>query len=229
MGRQGLSQIGPSLSQWERQPQPRQMPKFKLAFKFESKLAIALLLLGSIGTELATGKPAAALPGQKADDVAAWIQAHPTLQPALGERLRVHRTDTAAQRFTFEASRLSPGRSLEPGVVGEIRSEKIELFDIINGVTRERLEESLRVIYGADIYRDYAEAESIYTYPNADTFRASRNSPLLTFLEGELRQGDRYAYWVEVARNPAGVNYSGRITVLLPQDVAGLEAQLRDR
>lgn len=191
--------------------------------------AIALFLLGYTATETLTSQPAVALPGQKADDVAAWIQAHPTLQPELGERLRVQRTDTAAQRFLFEASRLPPGRSLEPGVVGEIRSEKIELFDIINGVTRERLEESLRVIYGPDLYRDYMEAAPVYTYPNADTFRQSRNSPLLTFLEGELRQGDRYAYWVEVARNPAGVNYSGRIIVLLPEDVTGLEAQLRDR
>ncbi len=191
--------------------------------------AIALFLLGYTATEITINQPATALPGQKADDVAAWIQAHPTLQPELGERLRVQRTDTAAQRFLFEASRLPPGRPLEPGVIGEIRSEKIELFDIINGVTRERLEESLRVIYGPDLYRDYREAQPVYTYPNANTFRQSRNSPLLTFLEGELRQGDRYAYWVEVARNPAGVNYSGRITVLLPEDVAGLEAQLRDR
>lgn len=191
--------------------------------------AIALFLLGYTATEIIVNQQAVALPGQKADDVAAWIQAHPTLQPELGERLRVQRTDTAAQRFLFEASRLPPGRPLEPGVIGEIRSEKIELFDIINGVTRDRLEESLRVIYGSDLYRDYMEAEPVYTYPNADTFRQSRNSPLLTFLEGELRQGDRYAYWVEVARNPAGVNYSGRITVLLPEDVAGLEAQLRDR
>ena len=220
MGKQGLDHVG----NLQAEPQRSQQSKHQ-----SMGVAIALLLLGCGVIEMLSQQRAVALPGQRADDVAAWIQAHPTLRPALGERLRVHRTETAAERFTFEASRLPPGRSLEPGVVGEVRSEKIELFDIINGVTRERLEESLRVIYGSDIYRDYAEAEPVYTYPNADTIRASRNSPLLTFLEGELRQGQFYAYWVEVARNPAGVNYSGRITVLLPEDVAVLETQLRDR
>jgi hypothetical protein len=51
-----------------------------------------------------------ALPGQRTEAVAAWINANPTLRPAIGNGLRVTRSSTPAQRFTFQASVLPPGR-----------------------------------------------------------------------------------------------------------------------
>jgi hypothetical protein len=184
-----------------------------------------------VATVLATAGQAVALPGQNVSEVEAWVRAHPTLRPAVGERLRVHRTDTPAQRFTFEASQLPPGRMIEPLQMGEIRSEKIELYDMINGVNRDRLAESLRVIYGQDIYQDFNRAQEIYVYPNPLAVAQARNqnAPLLAALEGELRLGDRYAYWIEVVSNPSGEQHSGRITVLKPQDLDALEIQLRNR
>ncbi|MGB3761410.1 MAG: hypothetical protein WBA07_34370, partial [Rivularia sp. (in: cyanobacteria)] len=45
---------------------------------------------------------ARALPGQPMEDVEIWIKAHPTLSPRSGERFLVTKTDTAAQRFSFQ-------------------------------------------------------------------------------------------------------------------------------
>lgn len=172
-----------------------------------------------------------ALPGQTADEVAAWIQANPTLRPGLGERLLVRKSDTPAQRFTFLASPIPPGLATPIGPIGLIRSEKISLFDLINGVSRDRLEESLRVIYGLDIYQDYAGARTVYQYPTPEMVAAGQrqNEPLLSLLQGELRLGNRYAYWVEVANTRGGRPQTGHISVLLPQHLDTLEAELRNR
>lgn len=179
---------------------------------------------------LGTGS-AVALPGQSVDEVTTWIQGHPTLKPSSGEKLLVRKAETPAQRFTFQASILPPGRIGSPANSALIRSEQITFFDIINGVTRNRLEESLRVIYGPEIYQDYEQARVAITYPGIEEINRSRNQPnqLLTALQGELRVGDRYAYWVEIVRNKRGLNYSGQLTVLERRDVTKLEAELRNR
>ena len=39
------------------------------------------------------------------------------------------------------------------------------IVDLINDVTEERLEESLRAIYGVDIFTDYRQAEVLLAYP----------------------------------------------------------------
>ena len=174
---------------------------------------------------------AMALPGQSVDEVKIWIQGHPTLQPASGEKLLIRKADTAAQRFIFQASILPPGRIGSPANAAFIRSEQISFFDIINGVTRNRLEESLRTIYGPEIYQDYEQARIVVTYPGVEEINRSRNQPnqLLTALQGELRMGDRYAYWVEIVRIKRGVNYSGQLTILEKRDVEKLATELRNR
>lgn len=189
-----------------------------------SLLSVGLLL--TLGANRTT-----ALPGQTADEAAAWIQANPTLRPGIGERLLVRKSDTAAQRFTFRASPIPPGLATPSQGLSIIRSERISLFDMINGVTQERLEESLRVIYGIDIYQDYSRARLVYRYPTPEMVAQARNqnAPLLALLQGELRLGDRYAYWVEVAQNRDGFAYNGQINVLLPQDLDTLEIELRNR
>ncbi|PSB07507.1 hypothetical protein C7B76_27920 [filamentous cyanobacterium CCP2] len=179
---------------------------------------------------LLPGRPASALPGQTVEEVAAWIQAHPTLQPASGETLLVRKTDTPARRFSFEAVTLAPGRA-EQGIGGIIRMEQMQLFDRINGVSRGRLENSLQVIYDADIFEDYQRARVVYRYPTPETFNAAQNqrSPLLASLRGEVRQGDRFAYWLEIAQTEDDTAYSGQITVFLVEDIEKLVQELQSR
>ncbi|MEA5620326.1 hypothetical protein VB711_21115 [Cronbergia sp. UHCC 0137] len=175
--------------------------------------------------------PSQALPGQTTEEVTTWIQAHPTLRPKSGEKLSVSKSDTAAQRFTFQASVLPPGKVTFTQDRGKIRTERISMYDAVNGMTSERLQESLRVIYGLDIYQDYNRAQVVYEYPNQSAINQARlaKTPIREALQGELRVGDRYAYWMEVAKPKEGKAFVGQITVLLKTDLDKLEAELRNR
>lgn len=172
-----------------------------------------------------------ALPGQTAADVVTWIKAHPTLRPNSGETLLIRKSDTPSRRFIFEASVLAPGRATTEGNKDIIRTERIELFDLIDGVTANRLQESLRVIYGLAIYQDFQRARVVYAYPSEAMVRQARNqaAPLEEALQGELRLGDRYAYWLQVAQPQQGKAITGHITVLLRSDLDKLEVELRNR
>lgn len=174
---------------------------------------------------------AQALPGQPTDDVETWIKAHPTLRPRTNERFLVTKSDTAAQRFSFQSSVLPPGRVTFSPDRSKIRSERISMYDAINGMSIERLVESLRIIYGLDIYQDYQRGRVIYEYPNPSAINAARfaRTPVREALQGELREGDRYAYWVEVAQPRNGKAYTGQMMVLLKSDLDKLETELRNR
>lgn len=184
----------------------------------------------SLGLSLLSGR-AQALPGQSPDEAVVWIQANPTLRPVRGEKLLVRKSDTPAQRFMFSALPLQVGRASSGSTGGIIRTEEISFFDMQNGVTRDRLQETLRIIYGPIIYQDYAQAKTLYTYPTQKTLDQSvnRDTPLLAAIQGEVREGDRYAYWLEVARQQNGFAYTGKITVFLKDDLPKLEAELRSR
>lgn len=189
--------------------------------KFSSVLWLVIML--------GVGAPAQALPGQTSDEVAAWIKANPTLRPSPGERFLVTKSSTAAQRFTFEATLLPPGRIKAAPNAGIIRSERLSLFDVLNGITLNRLQESLRAIYGLDVSQDFDRARVLYAYPSEAIIQQAitANKPLLASLQGELRQGDRYAYWLEIAQTPEGYAYAGRLTVFLKNDISKLEAELK--
>lgn len=175
--------------------------------------------------------PVKALPGESTEEVTTWIQAHPTLRPNSGEKLFVQKSDTAAQRFTFQASVLPPGRVQFTKNRSQIRTERMTMYDGINGITFQRFQESLRVIYGLDIYQDYSRAQVIYQYPNQSAINSARlaKTPLREALRGELRVGDRFAYWVEVPQPKTGKAITGQMTVLLKADLDKLEAELRNR
>ncbi|MBD2384637.1 hypothetical protein [Cylindrospermum sp. FACHB-282] len=175
--------------------------------------------------------PVNALPGQSTEEVTTWIQAHPTLRPKIGEKLFVQKSDTAAQRFTFQSSVLPPGRVEFTKNRSQIRTERMTMYDGINGVSFQRFQESLRVIYGLDIYQDYKSAQVIYQYPNQSAINSARlaKTPIREALRGELRVGDRYAYWVEIAQPKTGKAITGQITVLLKSDLDKLEGELRNR
>lgn len=172
-----------------------------------------------------------ALPGQQTEEVGAWIKAHPTLRPTPGERFFVQKSDTAAQRFIFQASVLPPGKVGFTKNRSTIRNERISMFDAINGMTFGRLEESLRVIYGLDVYQDYKRSQVVYDYPNQSAINTARfaKTPIREALQGQLRVGDRYAYWIEVAQPKQGKAFTGQMTILLKSDLDKLEAELRNR
>jgi hypothetical protein len=102
---------------------------------------------------------------------------------------------------------------------------------MINGVTPDRLKESLRVIYGPAIYQDYERASIVYDYPVPETIDLARrqNRPLLANQQGRLLLGERYAYWMEVTQTESGKAFNGQLTVFLKEDVDKLETELRDR
>lgn len=174
---------------------------------------------------------ATALPGQSTEEVETWIQAHPTLSPGSGERFLVTKTDTAAQRFSFQAMVSAPGRLTFSKNRSQIRTERISMYDAINGVTLDRLKESLRVIYGLDIYQDLKGAQLIYEYPNQSAINEARfaKTPVREALSGELRVGLRYAYWMEIAQAKNGKAFTGQMTVFLKSDLDKLEEELRNR
>lgn len=184
-----------------------------------------------VGVGLLVSSPAYAIPGQTVDEAAAWIQAHPTLQPGIGETLLVRKSDTPARRFTFEALTTSPGLATFEDTRGIIRTERLSLFDRTNGVSRTRLEESLQIIYGAEIFQDYQQANVVYQYPTLAIQEEAVNqaAPLMSALQGEVRMGDRFGYWVETAQNRDGSTHSGQFSVFLIDDVDKLVQELQTR
>ena len=186
-------------------------------------LPLALLISNSSG--------AMALPGQSTEEVETWIKAHPTLSPRSGERFLVTKTDTAAQRFSFQAMVSAPGKITFSKNRSKIRTERISMYDAINGMSKDRLKESLRVIYGLDIYQDFKGAQVIYEYPNQSAINQARfaRTPVREALKGQLRVGSRYAYWVEIAQAKNGKAFTGQMTVFLKSDLDKLEEELRNR
>jgi hypothetical protein len=199
------------------------------------KMAIATLFCMSL--PIGRNLPAAmALPGQRPDQVLDWIRTNPALRPTPQERLLVRKSDTPSRRFQFQASIVAPGltRIFSDGTGNRnlIRSEQISFFDIINGVSRSRLEEALRTIYDPEIMRDYATAKVVYSYPTPSMLERSRGrnaSAILRSLQGELRLGTKYAYWLELLQNGKGSANSGQITIFELEHLPRLEQELRDR
>jgi hypothetical protein len=189
---------------------------------FSGLIALVLILIQCFEVQ--------ALPGQKKETVAAWIAANPTLRPAMGDGLVVKRSDTPARRFTFQASILPPGRLSTAPRDNMIRSERFTFFDMVQGVTFARLEESLRALYGADIHQDFKQSQLVFSYPNRESEELSRrqNMPLVEARHGELRLGDRFAYWIEVTHTERGIAYNGQMTVFLKEYVDKMEAELRN-
>ena len=169
-----------------------------------------------------------AIPGDSVTNVEAWIQAHPTLRPAPTESLVVNRVDTPARRFTFRAMIFPVSGMAADGIElgGIIRTEQIMLVDTVDGVTANRLEESLRAIYDAVIYNDYRRARVLHSYPAGEGVALGEADVMR---QGELREGDRFGYWVDLTGAPGSFAYNGTITVFLKEDLPALQAQLESR
>ncbi|WOD38246.1 hypothetical protein [Nodosilinea sp. E11] len=168
-------------------------------------------------------QPTWAIPGQTTTLAETWIRNNTTLRPAARERLAINRLIAPGQRFTFQAS-VFPVSGVSPAIDRrQIRTERFSVVDHANPITPERLDESLRAIYGQEIFNDYRQAAVLLRYPP----RGARPAPgENVVLRGELREGDRFAYWQEIAYDRAGTAYLGRMAVFLKADLPALEAQL---
>lgn len=189
-------------------------------------LAIALKS-GSLALAALTliAHPGWALPGQTVNLTETWIRNNPTLKPRLNERLAINRLVAPGQRFTFQAS-VFPISGVVPNQdPRQIRSERFSLSDHANPITVDRLDESLRAIYGQEIFNDYRQATVLLRYPARGTRPASTDNPNLV-LRGEVREGERFAYWQEIAYDRAGTAYLGRMAVFVKDDLPALQAQL---
>ncbi|TVQ05770.1 MAG: hypothetical protein EA368_18750 [Leptolyngbya sp. DLM2.Bin27] len=180
-----------------------------------ASLAIATLALATA--------PGWAIPGQSVTLAEAWIRNHPTLRPSPGERLAINRLVAPGQRFTFQAL-IFPVSGVSPAVNRrQIRTERFSIVDHANPITPERLDESLREIYGLEIFNDYRRAAVLLRYP-ARGFRPAPDENLV--LRGEVREGDRFAYWQEIVYDRAGTAYLGRMAIFIKDDLPLLQAQL---
>lgn len=178
-------------------------------------------LIGSaIALVLMAPSPGWSLPGEAVDEVANWIYSNPLLPDGRRGSLRVSRSDIPGQRFTFVASKTLP---TQRGLgIGErrIRSEWLEVLDYNNGVTSERLIEAVRGIYGLDLYQDYRNAELIYDYvsPTGPTGQHQRR--------GQLWQGDRFGYWLELTERDGEEPVLGKLALILLDDIPTVQADL---
>lgn len=181
--------------------------------------------------------PTLAMPGQPTAVVAAWILGNQALEGVMGDGLSVRRSNGGSQTFEFTASIFPPGRlspmatrgsCATPVYRGLIRSETITVRDFINGVPLDRLEFGLRTVYGLDIYQDYRQASLLYAYPLPAGIDLGRRlgRPGTEGYRGEMRRGDRYAYWLEIAHTETGMAYSGQITVFLKEDLPKLVREM---
>lgn len=193
----------------------------------KKRIGLGLLALG-VGLPVVLCAGAGyGLPGHSVNEVKTWMQGHPTLRADSREGLRVHRADIPSRRFTFQASVFPVGgfqRSGDNAVwpvsnerrnFSTVRREEFVLVDYDQPVTTTRLEEALRTLYGPNTYADYRRAPSVYSYVSESGT-----------VQGEVRLGGLYAYWVEVTPNSDGVITTGRLNVLLLEDVDRLQDYL---
>jgi hypothetical protein len=186
-----------------------------------SKGVLGLLLWGCFSGV------AQAIPGESVSTVEAWIDAHPTLRPNPNERLVVNRADTPARRFSFRAT-VIPVTGLSPDLELRriIRTEETRLVDIVDGISKVHLEEAIRAIYDAAIYNDYRRAQIVYTYPDPASGAVTGES---AWRQGELREGDRFGYWIERIVDPNGFAAVGEVSVFLKEDLPQLQADLIEK
>ncbi|MEA5462992.1 hypothetical protein [Leptothoe sp. PORK10 BA2] len=194
-------------------------------------LGLGLLALGVGLPYWLSAHPSYGLPGHSVNEVKTWMQGHPTLRADSREGLRVHRADIPSRRFTFHASVFPVGgfqtaqadddiwASQGQRDFSTVRREEFTLVNYDQPVTLAGLEESLRTLYGPDTYADYRRAQPIYGY-GADASTA---------IQGEVRLGGLYAYWLELTPDANGVVTIGKLNVLLPEDVDRLQSYLQQQ
>lgn len=170
--------------------------------------------------------PSFALPGQSIPVAESWIRNNPTLSPAPNERLSIHRTPSPGQRFSFQASLFPVAGAMPANARRIIRTERFTLVDHANAITVDRLEESLRLIYGPQIFNDYRQGNVLFEYPSMTSPDGFNPDQANLTLVGAVRSGERFAYWYEMAYGETGTPYLGRMAVFLKEDLPLLRERL---
>lgn len=196
----------------------------------KKRIGLGLLAFGIGLPAWFSASPIYGLPGYSVNEVKTWMQGHPTLRADSREGLRVHRADVPSRRFTFQASVFPVGGFQQAGSndvlasssrqrdFSTVRREEFILVDYDEPVTITRLEDSLRTLYGPDTYADYRRSQSVYDYISTTGT-----------IQGELRLGSTYAYWIELTPDISGVITTGKLNVLLQEDAARLQSYLQQQ
>lgn len=176
------------------------------------------------------GSAAQALPGQPAETVAAWIKDHPILQPSPGETLLIRKQEADGSRFTFQAEVTPPGRIVTPLDKETIRTERITLFET-NGLTPDQLAATIRDIYGSDIEADFTQAPEVLRYPSAEVLDApvTQDTFLQRAIQGVIRQGAQFVYWLELTQNPDGSVQQGKIVLFEAEWLPKVQEEVKER
>lgn len=185
---------------------------------FNRSIGLGIVALGLLA------QPAIALPGQSVRVVETWMRNNATLRPRPNERLTINRVAAPGQRFIFQAS-VFPVTGVQPDVDRQtIRTERFTFVDHANPITVNRLEESLRLIYGAEVFNDYRQADITHRYPMPGVRRPLPNPNIV--IRGTVHEGEQFAYWQEITYDLRGHAYLGRMAVMLKEDLPLLRSHL---
>ncbi|NJK63728.1 MAG: hypothetical protein HC921_14505 [Synechococcaceae cyanobacterium SM2_3_1] len=174
--------------------------------------------------------PGEAIPGQSADQTAAWIQENAALGAEPGETLLINRTQPDGTRFSFQASVAPPGRIINPLDRETIRSERMTFFKP-EGLTPQDLEAAIKAIYGPEIAADLEQAEEILRYPTPQMLSAPATDEnfLERAIQGVVKQGDLLVYWMELTQNRDGTVQQGQAVVFEEEWLPKITEELSQR
>lgn len=174
--------------------------------------------------------PGEAIPGQSADQAAAWIQENAALGAEPGETLLINRTQPDGTRFSFQASVAPPGRIINPLDRETIRSERMTFFKP-EGLTPQDLEEAINAIYGPEIAADLEQAEEVLRYPAPQVLSAPSTDEnfLERAIQGVVKQGELLVYWMELTQNRDGTVQQGQAVVFEEEWLPKITEELSQR
>jgi hypothetical protein len=174
--------------------------------------------------------PGEAIPGQSADQAAAWIQENAALGAEPGETLLINRTQPDGTRFSFQASVAPPGRIINPLDRETIRSERMTFFKP-EGLTPQDLEEAIKAIYGPEIAADLEQAEEILRYPSPQLLSAPATDEnfLERAIQGVVKRGELLVYWMELTQNRDGTVQQGQAVVFEEEWLPKITEELSQR
>jgi hypothetical protein len=193
------------------------------------KLLSGTAVVVSMGLLIGSGE-AWGIPGMMSDQAAEWVRTNPELNPGPGETFLINRTRPDGSRFSFQASIAPPGRITNPLDRETIRSHRMTFYDP-NGLTAQDLEQAIQRIYGDEIAADLQSATEAVRYPSADVLNApvTDENQLQRAIQGVVRQGSRFVYWLELTQNPDGQVQQGQVVVFEAEWLPKIQSELAQR
>ncbi len=193
-------------------------------------MGMGLTMLGFFSGFWGVVLPGWALPGQPAVVVTEWLQAHPVLDAEPGETLLINRFQPDGSRFSFQASVAPPGRIINPLDNETIRSERMTFFNP-SGLTAQTLEQAIQDIYGEAIAVDLEQATEVLRYPAAAVLNEpiTETNALARAIQGVVRQGEQFVYWLELTQNPDGSVQQGQAVVFEAEWLDKVKTELSQR